>query len=224
MARPTDTQRRLDLALRSVEVLERVGLGMPTEQLALAVGLKRPTFVYYFPTHGHVIEAALVALFTEQAMAVLPAIEAHSHPIDRVFAQMRAVHAFHHGRESRVVFLTQAVATIGGARGSEIVARGAAVFAAHRRAAAERVREGISAGEVMPCDPDALVATMRALTDGLMVQRVTDGLDLAASHALIWKHLLLPLKRKPAGKTRAPKSRPAKASKAPRSPARRKRT
>lgn len=200
MPRAPDNERRLALALKSVEVLEREGLAIPTERLALAVGVKRPTFLYYFPTQGHVIEAALVALFTEQASVVLPAIEAHTHPIDRLFAQMRAVHAFHRGRESRIVFLTQAIATIGGERGSAIVARGTAVFAAHRQAAADRVREGIRAGEVAPCDPDALVATMRALTDGLMVQRVTDGLELAPAHALVWEHLLLPLKRTPTQK------------------------
>ena len=211
MARAHDTTRRLDLALRSVEILEREGLALPTERLATALGVKRPTFLYYFPTQGHVIEAALVALLTEQARVVIPAIEAHTHPIDRLFAQMRASHAFHHGRESRIVFLTQAIAAIGGARSSEIVLRGTAVFAAHRRAAADRVRAGMAAGEVVPCDADALVATMRALTDGLMVQRVTDGLDLARAHALVWERLLLPLKRTPApavaSKRRSPKAK-----------------
>jgi AcrR family transcriptional regulator len=215
MGRPTDTDRRLELALRAAEVLEREGLGISTERLAAALGIKRPTFLYHFPTHGHVVEAALVALLTEQAVVVMAAVEQHTHPLDRLFAQMQAVHAFHRGREHRIVFLSQAIATIGGARGTEIVQRGTEVFAAQRRAAAERVRQGIAEGTVAPCDADALVATMRALTDGLMVQRVTDGLDLAAAHALVWAHLLAPLKKTPP----AARTRPSPAAKTRPSPA-----
>ncbi len=203
MSRPPDTERRLELALRAVEVLEREGLGVSTERLAAELDVKRPTFLYHFPTQAHVLEAALVAILTEQAVVVMAAIEEHSHPIDRLFAQLCAVHAFHRGKEARIVFLTQAIATLGGERSREIVARGTEVFAAQRRAAAERVREGIARGEVAPCDADALVATMRALTDGLMVQRVTDGLDLTAAHALVWERLLSPLKRAQAPKRRS---------------------
>jgi AcrR family transcriptional regulator len=212
MGRPADTDRRLELALRAVEVLEREGLGISTERLAAALEVKRPTFLYHFPSLAHVLEAALVAILTEQATSVIAAIEAHAHPIDRLFAQMKAVHAFHRGREPRIVFLTQAIATMGSERSREIVQRGAEVFAVQRRAAAERVRAGIAEGIVAPCDADALVATMRALTDGLMVQRVTDGLDLAAAHALVWAHLLAPLKREPRADTRTPKkpSRPTR--------------
>ncbi|MBN8609316.1 MAG: hypothetical protein J0L92_01940 [Deltaproteobacteria bacterium] len=196
MSRPIDHGRRLELATRAAAILEREGLGLSTEKLAAELGLKRPTLLYYLPTHGHVIETALVALMSEQAIEVMAAIEAHTHPIDRLFAQMKAVHAFHAGREHRIVFLTQAIATIGGERGREIVQRGVEVFAAQRKAAADRVREGIAKGEVAPCDADALVATMRALTDGLMVQRVTDDLDLRGPHQTIWKQLLEPLKTK----------------------------
>jgi hypothetical protein len=121
------------------------------------------------------------------------------------------VHAFHAGREHRIVFLTQAIATIGGERGREIVARGVDVFAAQRRAAAERVREGITRGDVAPCDADALVATTRALTDGLMVQRVTDGLELRAAHRVVWEQLLAPLKRGASKSSREarPETKPA---------------
>jgi AcrR family transcriptional regulator len=219
VGRAADTDRRLELALRAAEVLEREGLDISTERLASALGIKRPTFLYYFPTHGHVVEAALVALLTEQAAVVTAAVEQHTHPIDRLFAQMQAVHAFHRGREHRVVFLSQAIATLGGERGREIVQRATEVFAAQRHAAAERVRQGIAEGTVAPCDADALVATVRALTDGLMVQRVTDGLDLAAAHALAWVHLLAPLKTtrpSTAAKTRpstAAKTRPSTAAK-----------
>lgn len=201
MARALDTEKRLDLAQRAVAVFQRDGLSLPAEQLARALGMKRPTLLYHFPTYADIVETALIALLTEQAMFVTAEVERHEHPIDRLFAQLRAVHAFHHGKEARVVFLTQAIAATSGARVSEILQRGAAVFESFRRGAADRVREGIAAGTVAPCDADALVDTVRALIDGLMLQRVTGGGPLDAAHELVWQHLLLPLKLTPPSRT-----------------------
>lgn len=198
MPRAPDHEKRLDLARRAVAVLEREGLGLSTERLAAALGVKRPTLLYHFPTVGHLVEAVLVELLSQQAMYVMAEVERHTHPIDRLYAQLRAVHAFHDGREARLVFLTQAIAASGGARVPEILARGTQVFEAFRQAAAARVREGIRAGIVAPCDPDALVVTVRALVDGLMIQRVTSpSLSLAPIHALVWDRLLAPLKVAP---------------------------
>ncbi len=93
------------------------------------------------------------------------------------------------------MFLSQAIAA-SGERMAAIIEVGNQVFEAHRRAAADRVREGIERGIVAPCDADALVNMVRAVTDGLMVQRVMTGLDLAPVHELLWTNLLRPLKRK----------------------------
>ena len=229
MPRPPDNEKRLDLARRATAILEREGLGIPAERLASELGVKRPTLLYHFPTYGHLVEAALVELLSEQALFVIAQVERHTHPIDRLYAQLRAVHAFHDGREARLVFLTQAIAASGGARVPEILGRGAAVFEAFRRAAADRVREGIREGTVAPCDADALVATVRALIDGLMIQRVTSAaaLSLASVHALVWERLLAPLKlevsvaRRPRSRalaSPAPSPAPASAARAPRTP------
>jgi len=212
MARPSEPEKRLELARRAAAILEREGLSLSAEGLASALGMKRPTLLYHFPTYGHIVEAALVALLTEQAQVVVAEVERHAHPIDRLYAQLRAVHAFHHGREGRIVFLTQAIAATSGARVSEIVGRGAEVFEAFRRAAADRVRVGIAEGTVHPCDADALVATVRALVDGLMLQRVTQGISLAPAHELVWSHLLAPLKRAPAEAALAPSKKKISAS------------
>jgi AcrR family transcriptional regulator len=194
MARPPEPEKRLDLAQRAVAVLQREGLDVATSELADALGVNRSTLLYHFPTRDQMVETALVALLAEQARFVLARVEEHEHPIDRLYAQLRAVHAFHHGREDRIVFLTQAIAA-SGERMAEIVAAGNQVFEAHRRAAAERVRKGIEEGIVEPCDPEALVSCIRALVDGLMVQRMMTGLDLGPVHELVWERLLLPLKR-----------------------------
>ncbi len=196
MARPAEPEKRLDLARQAVGVFARVGLDIPMSRLADELGIKRPTLLYHFPTRSHIVETALQDLLVEQAAHVLAKIEEQEHPIDRLFAQVRAVHAFHHGREERITLLSQAIATSGG-RMSEIIEIGNRVFEVHRRAAADRIRRGIVAGTVKPCDADALVNLVRAITDGLMVQRVMTGLDLGPVHELLWTQVLRPLKRRP---------------------------
>lgn len=197
MARPIEVDKKHALAREAVAVLEKRGLETSMAELADALGVKRPTLLYHFPTKADIVALALVELLTEQAAYVLAEIERHEHPIDRLLAQLRAVHAFHHGREARVVFLTQAIAASAGERLGELMALGNAVFAAQRAAQVARLRAGIEAGVVEPCDPEALVATVRALIDGLMVQRVMEGRALEPVHLLIAERLLLPLKRKP---------------------------
>lgn len=196
MARPPEPEKRLELARKAIEVLEREGVDTTMSRVAEVLEINRSTLLYHFPTRGHILETALIALLTEQAHYVVAEIEQHAHPIDRLYAQIRAVHAFHHGREARIVFLTQAIATAGEGVAA-ILAAGNQVFEAQRRAAAERIRQGIAAGIVAPCDADALVNLCRAVNDGLMVQRVVTGVDLAPIHDLLWQQLLLPLKRDP---------------------------
>jgi AcrR family transcriptional regulator len=197
MARPQETEKRHALATRAVAVLQREGLGISMTRLAEALSVKRPTLLYHFPTRAHILEIALEDLLREQAGYVLGRIAEHAHPIDQLYAQVRAVHAFHHGREERIVFLTQAIATSDGARMADIIEVGNRVFEPHRRFAAERIRRGIRDGTVAPCDPDALIALVRSVIDGLLVQRVMTGLDLEPAHQLLWAQLLRPLKRPP---------------------------
>lgn len=196
MARPPEPEKRLELARQAVTVLAREGLDLPMSRLADELGIKRPTLLYHFPTRSHIVETALQDLLVEQAAYVLAKIEEHEHPIDRLYAQVRAVHAFHHGREERILLLSQAIAT-SGSRIPEILEIGNRVFEAHRRAAADRIRKGIKAGTVKPCDADAVVNLVRAVIDGLMVQRVMTGLDLKPVHELLWTQVLRPLKRRP---------------------------
>jgi len=193
MARPPEPEKRRELARRATRVLEREGLEISAARLAEALGIKRPTLLYHFPTYGHLLEVALEDLLVEQSAFVLSAIAEHEHPIERLYAQLRAVHAFHEGREARVVFLTQAIAASAGKRLPEILAAGTRVFEAHRRDAADRVRKGIAEGTVAPCDADALVTLVRAMIDGLLLSRVTSGVELPPVHALVWERVFAPL-------------------------------
>jgi AcrR family transcriptional regulator len=195
MARPLDHDKRRALAREAVALMQREGVDVSMTRLAEGLGLKRPTLLYHFPTRAHIVETALQEMMMTQAAFVLARIESETHPLRRLYAQVCAVHEFHHGNEARLVFLTQAIATTGGERMKAIVEGAAKIFEAHRRANADRIRAGIAAGTVAPCDPDALVQLVRAVTDGLMLQRVTEGITLEPVHTLLWENLLAPLER-----------------------------
>ena len=195
MARPPEPEKRRELARRAIRVLQQEGLSVSMSKLAERLEIKRPTLLYHFPSKAEIVEDALEDMLTEQAMSVLAAIAEHDHPIDRLFAQMKAVHAFHHGREHRALFLGQAIATNSGDRMAAIIEIGNRVFEAHRAAQAEGIRRGTAEGLVRSCDVDALMSTLRAVQDGLIVQRVMLGLDLEPVHKFLWEHVLLPLKR-----------------------------
>ncbi|MBX3191529.1 MAG: TetR/AcrR family transcriptional regulator [Labilithrix sp.] len=195
MARPRETEKRRELAHRAAEVLEQKGLGISTEQLARELDLNRTTLLYHFPTVAEIIQTVLAELFAEQAAFVEARVAEHEHPIDRLYARVRATHGFHRGRERRLLFLTQAVAVTGGAQVTEILRGAADLFAPSRRALLEGLERGIEEGTVAPCDAKAVVSLVRAAIDGLTIQSVTEGAPLEPVHRFLWEHVLAPLKR-----------------------------
>ena len=195
MARPAEPEKRQALAREAVEILRREGMGISMTQLARELGIKRPTLLYHFKDQGELVIAALQDLLLQQTAFILSRMNQHSHPIDRVYARLQAVHQFHKGQEARVVFLSQAIATLGQERVAHIIQIGNQVFEAHRQAQAAAIRQGISDGLVAPCDVDALMALIRSLTDGLVVQRVMTGVAFEPVHQFFWDHVLQPLKR-----------------------------
>ncbi len=194
MGRPAEPEKRLEIARRAVIVLQREGFSVSMSRLATVLEVKRPTLLYHFPTKGHIVEVALEDLLRDQAVFVLGRIQDTTHPLDRLFAQLCAMHEFQQGQEARVLFLSQAIAATGGERMHEIIEIGNRVFAPYREATLAMLRQGVEEGTVAPCDPAAVLATVRALTDGLLIQRVMTGLDLAPVHNFIWAHILEPLK------------------------------
>ncbi len=201
MARPVDIAKRKEIGAKAVEFLREHGLETSTSKLAEGLGLKRPTLLYYFPDRIAIFELALADLLARQAVFVVEQMSKHEHPIDQLYAQVRAVHAFHHEREERILFLTQALAVGSKERTRNIVDIGNQAFEAHRQALTQRLRDGIEAGLVADCDPDALIRLCRAAIDGLMVQRVMTQCALAPVHNLLWESVLAPLKLQPSNLT-----------------------
>lgn len=197
MARPVDIQKREDLGRKAVEFLRIHGIDTSMSKLAEGLGVKRPTLLYHFPDRIRIFEQALADLLAEQARFVVDRMMQHEHPIDQLFAQVQSVHAFQHGREDLVIFLTQALAVGGTERTRHIVEIGNQAFEVHRQALTKRIRDGIESGIIHDCDADSLIRICRAAIDGLMIQRVMNQCDLAPIHKLLWEGLLQPLKRTP---------------------------
>lgn len=193
MPRPRDEERRKDLADRACAILAREGLGISAEQLAQALGIKRPSLLYYFPTYTDILETSLVDLLMEQTAFVSERVLQETHPLRQLYVRVCATHAFHEGRGEQLVFLTQAIAASGGARVTELLQSASMVFEAQRQDIVARINAGIRDGTVHPCDPDALVAMSRALIDGLTVQRVLGAPNPERVHELFWKSVLEPL-------------------------------
>lgn len=197
MARPIDNEKRRELARRAVAVLQAEGLDLSFAALAERLELKRPTLLYYFPTKASIIEAALEELLLAQAAFVIPRMEAEAQPLDQLLAQLVSVHAFHQGREDRVVFLSQAVASLGMAGAQRIIDIGNQVFEAQRQVMKGRLQTAIAEGRMHPCDVDALMALLRSTVDGMMVQRFMTGCDVAPVHRFFKERVLDPLRRAP---------------------------
>lgn len=174
--------------------MQALGLSASMTQIAEQVGVKRPTLLYHFPNRASIVESALQEMLAEQAVFVISEMEKHEHPIDQFFAQIRAVHTYQSGREDRVMFLTQALASAGTERTEQIIQIGNQAMEARRRLMAERCRAAIEAGTMVECDVDALIRVVRSFVDGLVLQRVMTQCDLAPIHAFVWEHVLRPLK------------------------------
>ena len=86
MARTMQIEKRRSLARKAVKVMQREGLDISNTRLAETLDLKRPTFLYYFPTRVTLIEMAFEDLLSEQIAFVVTEMMKHTHPIDRLYA------------------------------------------------------------------------------------------------------------------------------------------
>ncbi len=198
MARTPDLHKRHELAQHAWAYLRDRGWGQVTmTEMARALGLKRPTLYWYFPDLESLFEAVLEAFFEAQERAVQERLQHLNHPIDLLYAHLTGVHALYLDREEEIVALIQLWAMAGSGQASRTLALLRGRYLPRRDAAVALLRAGQEAGYVAPCDPEALVALIGALTDGLLIQRILTNAPLGPIHHLIWEHLLQPLRLQP---------------------------
>ena len=213
MARPKDPQKRINLALQAIEILEREGIEISVEQLASQMKIKRPTLLYHFPTYSSIAEEAIKHYLLEASTFVNKRVAPVVHPIDRVYEHLLAVTDFQRGKEARFAFLTQVVASTAGRRMRMVVQATAMYFEMHRASMVKLLQVGIDEGTVAPCDPTAIVLMVRAITDGTLIQRVATKTDSTAVYDLLWEAVLAPLRLEPKTGKRAKPVKPAKIAK-----------
>ena len=195
MGRPLNEAKRLELSRRAVDVLMKRGADLSMARLATALDVKRPTLLYYFPSRTAIAETALHDLLSRQAQFISARVDHDAHPLDRLYAHVCAVHAFHHGHEDRLVFLTQALATADRKQTHRILDFTNQAFEAHRETLVGQLNDAMADGSMHRCNARALMQLVRAVSDGLLVQRVLTDCDLAPIHELLWERVLKPLKK-----------------------------
>lgn len=197
MGRPVDTERHAELLWRAVEVLRHRGLHLSMTCLALEVGVKRPTFLYHFPSKARIVETALLRLVSEQVEFVNERVDPSEHPLRQLFAQVRAVHSFHREREDKLLFLSQAILSLNPAQSAKLVSAVSAVFDHQRQIMRARLEEAIFQGRMHTCPLEPLLQLVRASIDGLLIQRFVTDADIAPAQDFLWTHVLAPLLREP---------------------------
>ena len=200
MARQVDYRKREEIAQAAFEILRSKGFQKTSmSEIAKALGMKRPTLYWYFKDIGAIFETLLVRLMLDVGIHMEAHIREVNHPIDRLFAQIKAVDDFFATRESLIPCLLQLWAATGAGVDPEgAVAMTRSAFEPRRQLQIESVRAGIREGLIDDCDPEALVHLINSYIDGMLVQRISHPeTSLPPVHDLIWTKLLNPLKLNP---------------------------
>lgn len=193
--RPMDHKKRLEIAERAFEVLLENGIQKTTmSHLAKALGMKRPTLYWYFPSLDSLFDTVTAGVEERLLQQVASAMAAESHPIDQLIAVLKTVTAYYETQQHTLRGLVQLWAV-----------RQQSNQSIHQKVQiqhlflTEVVRHGIAAGQVRPCNPDALVETVLTVVDGSVFRQVIAGTDPTISAQFIIEHVLEPLRATPPG-------------------------
>jgi AcrR family transcriptional regulator len=207
MARKADMARRADLAARAFEAIRARGVHQTSmSDLALALGIKRPTLYFYFRDLGEIFEAVVDETNRRMVAFVAGRLAGVEHPLDVLEALVRAQLDFHQGRRDVLILLFQMWAVAGSRDPERILERGRAFIEPVRAGLVARLRDGIAAGQVAPCDAGQVVDLALSVADGAIVQQMTRGADTGAIVAALRHHVLEPLRKLP--RVRRPRPRP----------------
>jgi TetR/AcrR family transcriptional regulator len=185
-----DHKKRQEIAERAFEVLLERGIQKTTmSHLAKALGMKRPTLYWYFPSLDSLFDTVTAGVEERLLQQVASAMAAASHPIDQLIAVLRTVTAYYETQQHTLRGLVQLWAV-----------RQQSDSSIHQRVQIQRmfltevVRHGIAVGQVHPCDPEALVETVLTVVDGSVFRQVIAGTDPAVSTQFLIEHVLEPLR------------------------------
>lgn len=197
MARPMDMEKRRELALSALVVLRDQGLQQATMAgLAKALGIKRPTLYFYFPSIPDLFTALIEILREDEMAFVAERLSGQAHPLDALAAFLRAEYAFVMERGLDDVMLLMASFWASGSAKHRERFRGLVLkdLLPARSMFIALLTQGIAGGQVRPCDVEAVVDLIFAVQDGILVQGGVRDLAVEPVFALIEAQVLEPLR------------------------------
>lgn len=173
MARPVDLDKRREIALQALEVLREHGLQQATMSgLAKALGLKRPTLYFYFPSIPDLFLALVDIHREEEVQWVAERLQGHDHPIDAMLAFLRAEHDFVVEKGLDDFMLLMASFWASGSEDDRLRFRKRVLkdLLPARQLFTALLHAGMAQGRIRDCDAEGLVDMMFCLQDGILVQ------------------------------------------------------
>jgi len=149
-------RRKTTLVEEAIRQFGRRGYnGASLDQIATAVGVRKQTLLYYFPTKEALLEACLAAAGERLALDMAQALEGKESYWDRAEAVIHAVFRLAGEWPEFPMFVREA-----GRLGPEAFERFAGVLEPMRRRAIDFLQTGMDSGEIRKQDPAMLLFTL----------------------------------------------------------------
>jgi AcrR family transcriptional regulator len=173
MTRTGGETRRRDLIEEAIRAFGHEGYsGASLDQIASAVGIRKQTLLYYFPTKDALLEACLQAAGERVALDISNALAGKETYWDRAEAVIHAVFRLAEEWPEFPMFVREA-----GRLGAEGFERFAIIIDPLRKRAVDFLQAGMDAGEIRPQDPALLLfmlytAVVGSLTEASVLNAV----------------------------------------------------
>jgi TetR/AcrR family transcriptional regulator len=173
MTRTGGETRRRDLIEEAIRAFGHEGYsGASLDQIASAVGIRKQTLLYYFPTKDALLEACLQAAGERVALDISNALADKETYWDRAEAVIHAVFRLAEEWPEFPMFVREA-----GRLGAEGFERFASIIDPLRKRAVDFLQAGMDSGDIRPQDPALLLfmlytAVVGSLTEASVLHAV----------------------------------------------------
>lgn len=166
MPRQGGERRRTTIVEEAIRAFGREGYpGASLEAIASAVGVRKQTLLYYFPTKDALLEACLGAAGERVAEEIAQALEGADRPWDRAEAVIHSVYELAAEWPEFPMFIREA-----GRLGPHAFDRFAGALDPLRRRAIDFLQAGMDAGLVRKQDPALLLFTLYTAVIGSLTE------------------------------------------------------
>jgi TetR/AcrR family transcriptional regulator len=159
-------ERRTTIVEEAIRAFGREGYqGASLDQIAQAVGIRKQTLLYYFPTKDDLLETCLAAAGKRVAEDIAAALEAPLEAGERAEAVIHAVYALAEEWPEFPMFIREA-----GRLGPNAFDRFAGALDPLRERAVEFLQAGMDAGQIRTQDPALLLFTLYTAVIGSLTE------------------------------------------------------